>query len=143
MIPIDERFQIVIESRRLSQFDVASAFKGRSREGVLIYLVDATRGQGEGTQVLIAPQGRGLYKYSIESSWRTDQLDAMFYEGNTVDIAGYRITVNEFKKDRDVVSVSKVSKDEVQFGNYVCITEENRDRTRDYEEYCPLEALLP
>ena len=143
MIPIDERFQIVIEGRRLSQFDVSSAFKTRSREGVLIYLVDATRGQGEGTQVLIAPPGRGLYMYSIENSWRTDQLDGMFYEGNTVDIAGYRITVNEFRQDRDVVSVSKIGKEEIRFGNYVCITEENRDRSRDYEEYCPLEALLP
>lgn len=142
MLPIDDRFQIVIESRRLSQFDVASAFKTRSRQGVLIYLVDATKGQGEGTQVIIAPAGRGLYKYSIENSSRMDQLDAIFYEGNAVDIAGYRIVVNQFMEDRDVVSVSKISQDEIQFGNFVCITEENRDRSRDYSEYCPLEGSI-
>ena len=143
MIPVNERFQIVVESRRLSQFDVAEAFKTRSREGVLIYVVDASKGQGEGTQVLIAPPGRGLYKYSIERYYRTGELDAVFYEGNTVDIAGYRITVNEFTPERDLVSISKIEENAIEYGNYVCITEENRDRNRVYEEYCPLEAILP
>lgn len=143
MLPVNERFQIVIESRRISQFDVADASKTRSREGVLVYLVDSTKGQGEGTQVLIAPPGRGLYVYAIETSFATDQLDAMFYEGNTVDIAGYRITVNEFTPERDLVSVSRISEAEIQHGNYVCITEENRDRSRKYDEYCPLEEVLP
>jgi len=143
MIPLDERFQIVVESRRLSQFDVAEAFKTRSREGVLIYVVDASKGQGDGTQILIAPSGRGLYKYSIENKYRTQELDAIFYEGNTVDIAGYRITVNEFRPDRDLVSISRIEESEIEYGDYVCITEENYDRSRVYEEYCPLEAILP
>ena len=142
MIPINERFQIVVESRRISEFDVASASKTRSREGVIVYLVDSTKGQGEGTQIILAPQGRGLYKYSIGNYWRTDQLDAMLYEGYTIDVAGYRITVNEFQIDRDIVSVQKIGPEETQFGNFVCITEENRDRSRIYEEYCPLESIL-
>lgn len=137
MLPLSEKDMIVIESRRRTQFDMKPQ---RARDGVLVYHVDTSIPHGEGTITLLAPEGRGL----VESVMRggngdTPALDAILYEGNSIDIAGYHITVNQAKTGSDIVSVSRIP-DWVPGSDptYVCFTRENRDTTVDHPLSCPL-----
>jgi M6 family metalloprotease-like protein len=136
MLRVSESDLIVIESRRETKFDEPIQ---RSRNGVLIYHVDATLGHGEGALTLLAPKGRTLINVVYQGGQNETILDAMFYEGNTIEVAGHRITVNEALETSDIVSISKVE-DWVsgEPANYVCITLENRVRPDEGELGCSI-----
>ena len=96
---------IVIESRRWdSKFDVPVV---NSKDGVVIYTVDSTKGHAEGPLRLVSP--RDITRYLSEPNtypdWRT--LDAIFYEGNFITIDGVTIKVEELSASGDIVSVSR------------------------------------
>lgn len=58
--------------------------------------VDTSIGLGEGSLTALAPEGRTLIN-GISARQNIATLDAAMYEGNSIDIAGYHITVNEHK----------------------------------------------
>jgi ELWxxDGT repeat protein len=100
-----------------------------------LYL-EADDGQGAGSQLwvsngtsagtsllkIIGPGGSGasISRFTVVG-------DAIFFEGNTIEIAGYKITVNKALRGSDIVSISKIL-DWIpgQEAKYVCLTMENR-----------------
>ena len=137
MLKLSEHELLLIESHRLTEFD---APMNRSRDGVLIQYVDTHIPHGQGAMTILAPKGRTLLQVSMPGGNQEQVLDAVFYEGNSIDIAGYHITVNQANEDSDLVSISKIP-DWVSGSvpEYVCINMENRERNIDPENMtCPL-----
>ena len=136
IVKLSETSAVVIESRRKTQFDAEP--EQRSRDGVFVYHVDTSIGHGEGPLTILAPAGRTMITVSSgPQNWPA--LDAVLYEGNSIDIAGYHITVNEAREFSDVVSISRLG-DWMpgDLPTYVCHTRENRDLSIDYEGTCPI-----
>jgi M6 family metalloprotease-like protein len=137
ILKISETSAVVIESRRRTAFD--SQLDQRSRDGVLVYHVNTAIGHGEGPLTILAPAGRTLIATLKGGGQKATALDAVLYEGNSIDIAGYHITVNQAKEFSDVVSVSKIEGwVPGSAPNYVCHTRPNRDLTTSYEFSCPI-----
>tara|TARA_B110000259_G_scaffold102166_1_gene117641 strand:+ start:1995 stop:3557 length:1563 start_codon:yes stop_codon:yes gene_type:complete len=136
IVKLSDTSAVVIESRRKTQFDAQP--EQRSRDGVFVYHVDTRIGHGEGPLTILAPAGRTMIDVSTGyQNWPA--LDAVLYEGNSVDIAGYHITVNEAKESSDVISISRLSGwNPGDPPTYVCHTKENRDLSVDYEGSCPI-----
>lgn len=129
MLKISKTKILVIESHRDTEFDVKT---NRSKAGAMIYVVDTSLSHGQGAVTLIAPEGRTLY--NVEND--VPQLDAIFYEGNRLDIAGYHITVNQSDDSGETVSISRSATNGAV--KYVCVTLENRDREKNSSLVCPL-----
>jgi hypothetical protein len=137
ILKLSETSAVVIESRRRTAFD--SQLDQRSRDGVLVYHVNTAIGHGEGPLTILAPAGRTLIATLKGGGQKATALDAVLYEGNSIDIAGYHITVNQAKEFSDVVSVSKIEGwVPGSAPNYVCHTRPNRDLTTSYEFSCPI-----
>jgi hypothetical protein len=100
MIKISPTKIIAVESRRPASFDCKAP---TNRAGVLVYIVDATVGHGEGTQTLIPPAGRGLVRNDCGTP---GILDAILDVGNSV--TSNEVTVKLIKSDNyDTVEISK------------------------------------
>jgi M6 family metalloprotease-like protein len=136
IVKLSETSAVVIESRRKTEFDAPRL--SRSREGVLVYHVNTKLGHGEGALTVLAPAGRTLI--SLQSEQQSFiSLDAILYEGNSIDIAGYHITVNRATQSSDIVSISKNAKFKPGTpASYVCFTKTNRDLTVPSEVSCPI-----
>jgi hypothetical protein len=138
IVKLSDNTALVIESRRKT--DLETQVGNRSRDGVLVYHVDTSIGHGEGPLTLLAPHGRTLVRSQITPGADAGpNLDAILYEGNSVEIAGYKVTVNEHKEHSDVISISRVP--DFHPGSdptYVCFTKENRVMTLDYPLSCPI-----
>ena len=136
ILKLSDTSAVVIESRRKTVFD--SQVEQRDRDGVFVYHVDTSIGHGEGPLTILAPAGRTLVSSLTEFQNQT-ALDAVLYEGNSIDIAGYHITVNQAKQFSDVVSISKIP-DWVPGSDptYVCHTKANRDLSKSYALSCPI-----
>jgi len=96
---------IVVESRRWdAKFDVPVV---NSKDGIIIYTVDSTKGHSQGPLRLVSP--RDITKYLSEPNtwpdWRT--LDAVFYQGNFIVIDGIKITVEKVSSGGDIVRISR------------------------------------
>ena len=108
VIKLSDTKAVVVESRR---FDPAFDRKTKhSKTGLLVYTVDATKGSAQGNQALLSP--RDITKYIEERFWRSwHELDAVFFQGDSVEIEGLKIQALSIGKDTDVVRVSKVGSD--------------------------------
>jgi M6 family metalloprotease-like protein len=137
MIPMNEHQLILIESHRTTKFDFPEV---RSLNGVLMHLLDTRIPHGDGAMTLIAPEGRTLIQIEQNGGNRQTLLDGVFYEGNSIDIFGYHITVNESTPTSDIVSISRIPDWQTPLEpSYVCITKENRQRTGIADPLsCPL-----
>ena len=136
MIRLSDSELLVVESRRNSKFD---RIGNRANEGVIVYVVNSTIGNGEGAITVIAPEGRTFIWDKLPGGNNTERLDAFLYEGNQIEIAGYKIEVNKAYEISDVVSISKVSNwVSGSEPNYVCVTRENRQLDNSDRSDCPL-----
>ena len=107
VIKLSETKAVVVESRRFDKkFDVET---GNSPNGLIAYTVDATRASAQGNQVILSP--RDITEYIRQENtwpdWR--ELDAIFFQGDSVVIDGLKIEAYSIGKNSDVVKVSKVS----------------------------------
>ncbi|MBL6592705.1 MAG: hypothetical protein ISP16_01330 [Candidatus Aquiluna sp.] len=107
VIKLSETKAVVVESRRFDKkFDVET---GNSPNGLIAYTVDATRASAQGNQVILSP--RDITEYIKQENtwpdWR--ELDAIFFQGDSIVIEGIKIEAYSIGKDSDVVKVSKVS----------------------------------
>jgi M6 family metalloprotease-like protein len=107
IVRISDSLALVIESRRFDEyFDRPSP---NDKDGLIVYTVDATKGSAQANQALLSP--RDITKYIVEPMWRaTSELDAMFYEGDSVEVHGLVIEAHHIGTAKDVVSVSQVEK---------------------------------
>jgi hypothetical protein len=105
VIKLSDTKAVVVESRRFDPyFDRVSP---NSKDGLLIYQVDATKASAQGSQAIISP--RDITKYIEEHSWRSYQeLDAMFFQGDSVEIEGLLIQAYSIGKGSDIVRVKKL-----------------------------------
>ena len=106
VIKLSETKAVVVESRRFDKkFDVET---GNSPNGLIAYTVDATRASAQGNQVILSP--RNITEYIKQENtwpdWR--ELDAIFFQGDSIVIEGIKIEAFSIGKNSDVVKVSKV-----------------------------------
>jgi len=106
VIKLSETKAVVVESRRFDKkFDVET---GNSPNGLIAYTVDATRASAQGNQVILSP--RDITEYIKQENtwpdWR--ELDAIFFQGDSIVIEGIKIEAFSIGKNSDVVKVSKV-----------------------------------
>lgn len=135
MIKLSDSQLLVVESRRYSKFDRIGL---RAKEGALVYLVDTRIGHGEGALTVLAPSGRTIIYDNLFAGAGTSMLDAFLYEGNKIEIAGYRIQVNKAYAGSDVVSISKISDWKSGSADYVCVTKDNRQLDDPSRLSCPI-----
>lgn len=108
VIKLSETKAVVVESRRFDKrFDVST---GNSKNGLIVYTVDATKGSAQGNQTLLSP--RNITRYIKEKNtypdWR--ELDAMFFTGNSVKVGNLVIRAHKIGKNLDVVRVTKANR---------------------------------
>ena len=103
MIRTSETEAVIIESRREQQWDEGPT--SRKRDGVLVTKIDTTVNHGKGALALQVPEGRGLI-YSYADSGGVGSIDATLFLGNSVEVDGLIIEVNETGAT-DVVSITK------------------------------------
>ena len=104
VIKLSETKAVVVESRRFDPyFDRRTK---NSKTGLLAYVVDATKGSAQGSQALLSP--RDITKYIEEPNWRSwAELDAIFFQGDSVVVDGITIEAYSIGEQSDVVRVSK------------------------------------
>lgn len=96
---------LVVESRRWDRrFDLPVS---NSRDGVIVYRVDATKGHSEGPLKLLSPRDitRYLAENNVWPDWRV--LDVMLFEGDSVTFEGVTVKVKSLSNSGDVVYISK------------------------------------
>ena len=138
IVPMSETKAVVIESRRKTQFDVDKEVN-RSRDGVIVYVVDTEIQNGSGLATVIAPKGRTLVRMEEAATNGDINLDAVLYEGNFLEIGGIKIEVASAWETSDTINISLV--EDWQSGDepeYVCFTKANRDLAVDYLLPCPI-----
>lgn len=103
VIKLSETQVVVVESRRWdSRFDRPIV---HSRDGIVAYVVDATRVSGN-SQVYLSP--RDITKWVDVYHWRgSEELDANMCEGDFVEVANLRIEAASLQEPADYVRVSK------------------------------------
>ena len=96
---------VVVESRRFDPyFDRKTP---NSKNGLIVYAVDATKASAQGNQALLSP--RDITKYISEQSWRTgSELDAFFFQGDSVTVGDLKISAHRIGKTADIVRVTKI-----------------------------------
>ena len=105
VIKLSDTKAVVVESRR---FDPAFDRQTRqSKRGLLVYTVDATKASAQGNQALLSP--RDISKYIEEPNWRSGyELDAVFFQGDFVEIDGIRIQASSIGTQSDLVRVMSI-----------------------------------
>ena len=106
VIKLNDSKVIVVESRRYDpNFDVDT---GNSKDGIIVYQVDALKGTGEGNQKIISPRNISNYLYEENLWWDWRELDAIFFQGDSIQYEGLKIEVVYSGDNSDIVKVSKV-----------------------------------
>ena len=105
VVKLSDTEVVVIESRRWdARFDRQIA---HSRDGLVAYVVDATKAASENSQMLISP--RDITRWVEVNHWRgSEELDANFCEGDTAQVANLRIEALSLQEGTDYVRISKV-----------------------------------
>ena len=82
---------------------------GRDPYGLIVYEIDATKGDGDGTLSLVTPDGhdlKDLLRSGGPDRYHLKAIDALFNVGNTATVQGVDIELL-FTGDRDIVRISK------------------------------------
>lgn len=107
VIKLSDTKAIVVESRRFDpKFDVET---GNSPNGLIAYTVDATKGSAQGSQRILSP--RDITRYIEQRNTWPDrrELDAIFYQGDSLVYDGVKIEAYRIGGQSDIVRVTKVS----------------------------------
>ena len=102
VIPVSESKAIVVESRRETQFSCTMPSK---KNGVLVYLYDATKSHGENYLIPITPAGR-----NAEGSSNCPVFpypDPLIYMDQSISIEGIKVEVLQ-SKEFDKIRISKL-----------------------------------
>jgi M6 family metalloprotease-like protein len=107
VIKLSDTKAVVVESRRFDKkFDIET---GNSPNGLIAYTVDATKASAQGNQVILSP--RDIRQYIKQNNtwpdWR--ELDAIFFQGDSVVVDGIKIEAFNIGSGSDVVRVTRAS----------------------------------
>ena len=97
---------LIVESKRWDErFDRPIS---HSRDGVIVYRIDAERGHAEGPLRLLTPRNINefLDQPNVWPDWRV--LDVYLFEGDYVEMGGIRVTNVQSEDDADTVLVQAV-----------------------------------
>ena len=106
VIRISDTKALIVESRRWdSRFDRPIS---HSRDGVIVYLLDTTRGHEEGPLRLLSPRDITQYlsQENVWPDWRV--LDVILFEGDELEIDGIRITNVQSEESADTVLIEAI-----------------------------------
>ncbi len=105
VVKLSDTKVVVIESRRWDdRFDRQIS---HSRDGLVAYVVDATKAASENSQLLISP--RDITKWVEVNHWRgSEELDANFCEGDSAQVANLRIEALSLQNGTDYLRLTKV-----------------------------------
>lgn len=106
IIKLSETMVVVVESRRWDErFDRPIV---HSRDGIIVYTVDATLGAAEGNQALLSP--RDITKnLEVAHHRHSEEMDGNFCQGDSVDVANIRITAEHIGDGIDHVRVTRTN----------------------------------
>lgn len=99
---------LVIESRRpvFPDHDLVYWEEfGRIPQGLIVYRVDATRGNADGTLILVPPEGQGVVPLQLTGRMEPRIIDALYNTGAVGLVDGLRIELI-YSGDRDIVRIS-------------------------------------
>jgi hypothetical protein len=104
VIRLDETTAVVVESRRFdARFDRRIP---HSRDGLVVYVVDATLASAQGSMMLLSP--RDITKYVEVEHWRSSQeMDGNLCQGDSVAVSWLRIEAAAIQDGGDYVRVSR------------------------------------
>ena len=104
VIRLDETTAVVVESRRFdARFDRRIP---HSRDGLVVYVVDATLASAQGSMMLLSP--RDITKFVEVEHWRSSQeMDGNFCQGDSVEVSWLRIEAAAIQDGGDYVRVSR------------------------------------
>lgn len=106
VIKLSNTKAIVIESRRFDPY--FDRLTRNSKNGLIAYLVDATKAAAQGSQALLSP--RDINTFLEEPSWRDWRtIDAVFFQGDSVVIEGIKIEAHTIGATSDIVRISRVT----------------------------------
>lgn len=105
MIKTSPTTALIIESRRWDgRFDVSIS---HSRNGVVVYRLDSTKGHEEGPLRLYSPRDITNYKFET-NTWPDPRcLDVFLYEGETLTAQGITIELVSYGTTKDIIKISK------------------------------------
>lgn len=99
---------LVIESRRPVFPDHDLVYLepfGRKPQGLIVYRVDATKGNSEGTLILVPPTGQTTLPLQLSGRFDARMIDALYNVGASATVSGLRIELIS-SGSRDVVRIS-------------------------------------
>lgn len=103
VIPVSSSKAVIIESRRETKFSCKMPSK---KDGVLVYLYDATLGHSENFLIPVTPPGRNNER---SSNCEVSQFpDPLIYKGEKITVEGIVIEVLQ-SQDFDKIQLSKTS----------------------------------
>jgi M6 family metalloprotease-like protein len=104
IIKLSETMVLVVESRRWDErFDRPII---HSRDGLVVYTVDATKASAQGSQTILSP--RDITSWVEVGHWRhSEELDGNFCQGDAVDVSNIRIENVSSREGVDFVRVTK------------------------------------
>lgn len=103
VIKLSDTKVVVVESRRFDpNFDINT---GNSKDGLLVYTVDATLTPTEGALQLLSPRDIRAY-VDEKNTWDWRELDAMLFAGDRIVIDGIVIEAFAHTPERDVVRIT-------------------------------------
>ena len=104
VVRLSDTKALIVESRRWdSRFDRPIS---RSRDGVIVYRLDTTRGHEEGPLRLLSPRDITQYlsQENVWPDWRV--LDVILFEGDSVNFDGITVQVERLSDEGDVVLIT-------------------------------------
>jgi len=106
IIPLSASKAIIIESRRVTKFSCTTP---TLRNGVLVYIYNATLGHNENFLIPVTPSGRAKEDDSCgELNDRSDlSKDELLHEGDKVTVDGISIEFITHKNNLDIINVSR------------------------------------
>ena len=104
IIKLSDTMVLVVESRRWDKrFDRPII---HSRDGLVVYTVDATKASAQGNQTILSP--REITNWVEVGHWRhSEELDGNFCEGDALNVSNIRIENVSSQDGVDYVRVSK------------------------------------
>lgn len=105
VVRLSDTKALIVESRRWdSRFDLPIS---ESRDGVIVYRLDTTRGHEEGPLRLLSPRNIAQYlrQDNVWPDWRV--LDVILFEGDSVSYEGVTVSMERLSDSGDIVRVSR------------------------------------
>lgn len=107
IVKLSDTMVVVIESRRWDEkYDRKTV---HSRDGIVAYTVDATKGSAQGNMAILSP--REITNWLEVMHWRhSEELDGNMCEGDVTNVANFQIEAVSLQDGKDYIRLTKTGK---------------------------------